>query len=83
MKKRLCAFPSADLPDGGHVQSGPLRVLFGRLPAQAAQVCIQGVEATVHPGIGSDLLQLTPTLHESQAVRCTAHLQQEVTQVLD
>lgn len=74
MEEGLGALACADLPDAGHVQPSSIPVLLGRLPAEAGQVRVQGVEAAVDPGIGADLLQLTPTLHECQAVRRTAYL---------
>ena len=74
MEERLGALPGADLSDAGDVQPCPVRVLLGRLPAQAAEVGVQHEEATVNSGIGTNLLQFTAALHERQTVRCTAHL---------
>lgn len=74
MEERLGALPRANLSDAGDVQPSPVGVLLRRLPAQAAEVRVQGVETAVNPGIGPDLLQLTAALHERQAVGCTAHL---------
>lgn len=74
MEERLCALPGANLSDAGDVQPSPVPVLLRRLPAQAAEVRVQGVETAVNPGIGPDLLQFTPALHERQAVCCAAHL---------
>ncbi|TNN61865.1 hypothetical protein EYF80_027881 [Liparis tanakae] len=75
--ERLGALPGADLSDAGDVQPGALRVLLGRLPAQAAEVAVQRVEAAVDPGVGPDLLQLAAALHERQAVRGAAHLERD------
>lgn len=74
VEEGLGALPSADFPDAGHVQPRPLPVLLGWLPAQAAQVRVQRVEAAVDPGVGPDLLELAAALHEGQTVCSTAHL---------
>lgn len=68
MKERLSAFAGPDFSDTGHVQTSSFPVFLGGLPAKAAEVGVQGVEATVDPGVWSDLLQLTSSLHEGQAV---------------
>lgn len=77
VEERLGALPGADLPDAGDVQPSPFGILLGWLPAKTAQVYVQGVEAAVNPGVGPDLLQLTPALHEGQAVSCAAHLEEK------
>lgn len=76
MEEGLSALPRPNLPDSGHVQASALPILLRGLPAQAAEVQVQGVETTVDPGVGTHLLQLTAPLHEGQAVGRAAHLEE-------
>lgn len=80
VEESLGALSGADLPDAGDIQPSPVHILLRRLPAETTQVYVQGEETAVNPRVGPDLLQLTPALHEGQAISCTAHLETKVTQ---
>ena len=61
VQEGLGALASADLFDGAHVEAGTVSVLLGGLPAQTAEVCVQGVEATVDPRVRTHLLDRKST----------------------